>query len=113
MFMRYTHYGIGHPTVLRELTRDCANVDPTDSPGSEEIETDGNGEWESDIRYCHGVREDEEGDEDNGGEEDEELECDDDDEDSSVENDLDDEEVGKDVGEDEDEGEEDDYMLSF
>jgi hypothetical protein len=49
MFMRYTHYGIGHPTVLRKLTRDCANVDPTDSPGSEEIETDGNGEWESDI----------------------------------------------------------------
>lgn len=114
--MRYTHYGIGHPTVLRKMTRDCANVDFTDSPGSEESETDSDGEWESNIRRCHGMREDEGLDEDNDcEEEDEELgyDDDDDDDDLSLGNDLNDEEmeVGEDADNDEDE--EDDYMMSF
>lgn len=104
--MRYTHYGIGHPAVLRKLIRDCANVDPTDSPGSEESETDSDVEQQSDIQPCHGMCEDEGLDGDSDTEEDEELECDDDDE-SSLENDLDDE------MEDEDEDEEGDDMMSF
>lgn len=111
--MRYTHYGIGHPIALRKLARDCANIDPTSSPGLEENETDIN-EWEGDIRRRHGVCEDEGGDEDSSDEEDEELECDDDD-DSGVEDVLDDEEmeVGKDADEDEEDDEEADCMLSF
>jgi hypothetical protein len=103
--MRYTHYGIGHSTVLRKLIRDCANMDPTDSPGSEESETDSDVEQQSDIQPCHGMCEDEGLDGDSDTEEDEELECDDDDDDE--ENDLDDEEM--EVGEDE----EGDYMMSF
>jgi len=106
MFIRYTHYGIGHPPVLRELTRDCANADPADSRGSEENENDSDGEWESDIRRCHSVHEDEGGEEGDGAEEDEELESGD--EDSSVENDLD-----GDMEVSEDEKEEDDYIISF
>jgi len=106
--MRYTHYGIGHPPVLRELTRDCINEDPADSLGSEENENDGDGEWNSNIRRCHGTRGGEGGEEDDSGEENEELECDDG-EDSGVEDDLNDEEM--EVGEDADE--EDDYMMSF
>ena len=31
MFMRYTHHGIGHPTALREMVRDCADMELTDS----------------------------------------------------------------------------------
>ncbi|KAG2353638.1 hypothetical protein BDR07DRAFT_1614805, partial [Suillus spraguei] len=31
MYMRYTPYGIGHPTVLREMTRNCANVHLVDN----------------------------------------------------------------------------------
>jgi hypothetical protein len=37
MFMCYTHYGIGHPKVVRETVRDCANVN-TDSLDSAEDE---------------------------------------------------------------------------
>ncbi|KAG2336252.1 hypothetical protein BDR05DRAFT_978825 [Suillus weaverae] len=32
MFMCYTQHGIGHPTVLREMTRDCINAELADSP---------------------------------------------------------------------------------
>jgi hypothetical protein len=49
MFMRYTHYGVGHPTVLRELTKACADVDPADDPECEEDENDDE-ELENDIR---------------------------------------------------------------
>jgi hypothetical protein len=80
-------------------------MDPTDSPGSEESETDSDVEQQSDIQPCHGMCEDEGLDGDSDTEEDEELECDDDDDDE--ENDLDDEEM--EVGEDE----EGDYMMSF
>lgn len=38
--MRYTHYGIGHPAVLREITRDCANMEFADGPEAEENEND-------------------------------------------------------------------------
>ncbi|KIK35492.1 hypothetical protein CY34DRAFT_16981 [Suillus luteus UH-Slu-Lm8-n1] len=41
MFMRYTHHGIGHPAVLREITRDCANTGFADGgPEAEENEND-------------------------------------------------------------------------
>jgi hypothetical protein len=35
MFLRYTQYGIGHPTVLREMTRDYVNAELADSPDSD------------------------------------------------------------------------------
>lgn len=39
--MRYTHHGIGHPAVLREITRDCANTGFADGgPEAEENEND-------------------------------------------------------------------------
>lgn len=40
MFMRYTHYGIGHPAVLREMTRDCADLNLANSPESEDDDDD-------------------------------------------------------------------------
>lgn len=108
--MRYTHYGIGHPPVLRKLTRDCANDDLADSSGPEENMSDGDGEWMNNIRRCH----DEGGEKDDSGEEDEESECGDVD-DSDIEVDLDDEEmvVGEEIEFGEDTDEEDDYTMYF
>lgn len=115
--MRYTHYGVGHPTVLREIARDCANADLADSPESEEDENDGDGDWnwESDIRPFHG----EDGDDDEGGEDDdddeeEDKELDyDDAEESGVQNGLDDEAMEVGEVEDDSEDSEDEYMMSF
>lgn len=61
--MRYTHHGIGHPTLLREMTRDCANLDPelADSPDSEDIESTG---YESDPRPSEGEEGESDEDED-------------------------------------------------
>ncbi|KIK32237.1 hypothetical protein CY34DRAFT_47013, partial [Suillus luteus UH-Slu-Lm8-n1] len=79
MFMRYTHYGVGHPVVMREMTRDCANIDLTHSPESEDDEDDGDEDQEIDIQPCEGPgdRAKHGGDDDGGepeGEEDSELE---------------------------------------
>jgi hypothetical protein len=94
MFMRYTHYGIGHPTALRKLMKDCADADLADSPESEEDET--NGDWESNLQPCKGDSERESCDDDGGEEvqedvddDQEDFEQDDDSEESSV-NDPDD-----------------------
>ncbi|KAG2032650.1 hypothetical protein BDR03DRAFT_935890 [Suillus americanus] len=94
MFMRYTHYGIGHPTALRKLTKDCADADLADSPESEEDET--NGDWESNLQPCEGDSERESCDDDGGEEvqedvddDQEDFKQDDDSEESSV-NDPDD-----------------------
>lgn len=74
--MRYTPYGIGHPTVLREMTRNCASVHLVDNP-----ESDDNNEAEP----CNGDDEDDAGGfevDKHGQDEEEEItdeeECDDD-----------------------------------
>jgi hypothetical protein len=53
MFTWYTHYGIGHPTLLHEMVRDCANADSElpDSPDSEDSENIG---CESDLQQSGG-----------------------------------------------------------
>lgn len=107
--MRYTHYGIGHPTVIRELVRDCADAELVDNPGLEDIEDDK--EWENAIRPHHSVGGNEGEREGDVSEDDEEQEYDGDDE-SSVEDD----EVmgiGEDMDEEADEDDEDDFMMSF
>lgn len=107
--MRYTYYGIGHPTALRKLTRDCANAGLDDSPELDEDENDGNEDWEGDRQPHEGDTE--EGHDDEGMEEDEDTDDDqeedleqDDGEESS---DLDDAEDASDRN-DEDEHEHDD-----
>jgi hypothetical protein len=101
MFMRYTHYGVGHPTVLRELTKACADVDP-----AEEDENDDE-EWKGDIRPRFSVDGDEGGQEDDDDEEAEEQGSDEEEDD----NDEEEEEVGEDVDDEADE--DDDNALSF
>ncbi|KAG2336350.1 hypothetical protein BDR05DRAFT_978806 [Suillus weaverae] len=88
MFIRYMHYGIGHPKVVREMVRDCANLDIPDI-----LDSDGDGDQES-IHLCEvdGARdrdndddEDSKNDDEGEGEGDHEdqgkdgIECDDDD----------------------------------
>ncbi|KAG2049011.1 hypothetical protein BDR06DRAFT_975591 [Suillus hirtellus] len=107
MFMCYTHYGIGHPIVLRQLTRDCANAELVDNPGLEEHENDDD-EWESDSQPHRSVGGDEGGQEDDSGE-DEEQECDDDEE-SSIQDDEE-MEVGEDMDEDEEVDKHNDILL--
>jgi hypothetical protein len=61
MFMRYTHCGIGHPTAVRELVRDCANAELADNSSNlEESENDEN----EIIQRCDSDGEGSEGDED-------------------------------------------------
>lgn len=68
--MRYTHFGVGHPTAQRELTRDCENLDLLDNPESDETGDDM--DWECGIQSCEG-----EGDgRSDGGEEEDEDEDD-------------------------------------
>lgn len=50
--MRYTHFGVGHPTAQRELTRDCENLDLLDNPESDETSDDM--DWECGIQSCEG-----------------------------------------------------------
>lgn len=106
--MRYTHHGIGHPTALREMVRDCADMELTDS--LEPVEYSDDGDLESEIgREVFDRRG---GEETHDNEEDEDTsdqECDDGDDDESV-SDLDDGEMDDGEG-DEDEDEEDD--MSF
>jgi hypothetical protein len=102
MFMRYTHYGVGHPTVLRELTKACADVDP-----AEEDENDDE-EWERDIRSRLSVDGDEGGQEDDNDEEAEEQGSDEEEDEDEEEEE---EEIGEDVDDEADE--DDDNMLSF
>lgn len=103
--MHYTHYGIGHPTVLCELTKACGDVDPADDPGWEENENDQE-EWENNIQPRFSVDGDEGGQEDDGDGEDEEQECDEEEDDKE-------EEIGEDVDDEADKDEDEDDMLSF
>jgi hypothetical protein len=76
MFVRYTHYGIGHPKVVQQMVRNCANADLADSSDSEEDEDQ---ERERDVHSCEVDDErdsDEDGDE--GDEDEDATECDDD-----------------------------------
>jgi len=83
MFVRYTHYGIGHPKVLQEMARDCANADLTDSTGPEE---DRDHDQERVLNFCEGDSGRDRGDDSNEGEDQEDqddededaTECDDD-----------------------------------
>ncbi|KAG2053732.1 hypothetical protein BDR06DRAFT_972033 [Suillus hirtellus] len=76
MFMRYTPYGIGHPTILREMTRDCTNADLADSPQSDVNE----------VQLCEGDSK-KGGSDDEGGPGGEEEDEDDDDTDEEEYND--------------------------
>lgn len=100
--MRYTHHGIGHPAVLREIIRDCANTGFADGPEAEENEND----LDFNLRP---YGEDLEKDSDNR---DCEQESDDDDVDDEDEDDGEDESSvdGLDDQAEYDENEEDDYI---
>jgi len=110
MFMRYTHYGIGHPTVPRKMTRDCADAGLARSP---ELQEDEDEDWgnHGDLQPCESDSEKGGCDDDEGREvqedadDDREEDFEQDDEDSSV-NDSDE----KEDGEDGDGDEEDDYV---
>lgn len=93
MFIRYTHYGIGHPTVLRGIARDCTGADLADNPELDEID-----DIESGVRPCKG-------DDGGGEEEDDDEDEDDDDDDNECVDDLDDREM--------EENDEEDDHISF
>jgi hypothetical protein len=66
MFVHYTHHGIGHPKVLRQMARDCANADLADSSEPQE-DRDGEQEQERDFHSSEGDSErDRSDDEDEG-----------------------------------------------
>jgi hypothetical protein len=87
MFAQYTHFGIGHPTLLWEMTRDCANANSelADIPDSEDCEDMG---CESDFQQSE--VEEAESDEDEG--DCEELEDNDDPDQLEIEDDEEEEE---------------------
>jgi hypothetical protein len=84
MFMRYTHHGIGHPAVLRQITRDCTIANLADGQNV-------NGDWVGDIHSCEGDNENG-GSDDGGGWEDDDDDDDDDDDEEG-------EEDGEDINE--------------
>lgn len=100
MFIRYTHYGIGHSAVLREIARDCADAEVSDSL---EAQDDGDyGDLESETQ----PESDDGGEGDCDGEEDDDIiaqENDDDDES------IDDDGSVADLDEGMEDGEEDEY----
>jgi hypothetical protein len=99
--MRYTHYGVGHPAALREITRACVDAD---------LSEDACIEWESGIQPY----EDNEDTLDGGGDE-EDDDDDDDDDNADADNDADnaDEQECEDGERDQYEDDEDDYHVSF
>lgn len=91
--MRYTPHGIGHPTVVREILRNCTNAELMDSaPCEHNIQP-----CEADVEQG-GSDDDDEGESDDGDDDD-----DDDGEESDVQ-DSDDQEM------EDGEGEEDDFV---
>ncbi|KAG1775822.1 hypothetical protein EV702DRAFT_1199039 [Suillus placidus] len=82
MFMRYTHYEIGHPIVLREVARDCADAELAHSPEPEE--NNNNDDLESEIQPEGGEEEDHDSEEDPDSEEDEDMNAQENDDDESV-----------------------------
>lgn len=57
MFMRYTHFGVGHPVMLRRMTRECLGsdlvalddaMDVIDDDAADHDNEDGDGECEED-----------------------------------------------------------------
>lgn len=103
--MHYTHYGIGHPTTLREIARDCAGLD---------LVSDNDMDFESDIQPCEGDGETQgcdDSDDDGGSEdeEEEEEEC----EDGERIDDPDEAEMRDGEDQYQEEDEEDDYHVSF
>jgi hypothetical protein len=95
MLMHYTPHGIGHPTVVREILQNCANVELMD-----------NALCEHSIQPCKGDVEQGGSDNDNEGEsgDDNEGESDDSDGEESDAQDSDDQEM------EDGEGEEDNFM---
>lgn len=75
--MRYTSSGIGHPTVMREITRDCINAELADSSYLEDSENVDDMAYESDIQHSEDDSEEGESDEDED-EDDQEIEDDED-----------------------------------
>jgi len=65
MFMRYTHYGIGHPVFQREMTKNCSGAGQANSLDLEEDEDGSNEDWEgrSEAASDHDGNENEEADE--------------------------------------------------
>ncbi|KAG2048807.1 hypothetical protein BDR06DRAFT_1012728 [Suillus hirtellus] len=109
MFIRYTHFGIGHPVTLRKIIRDCLDFEPTgdtmdiESITNEEIDVGYEENGASDS--CDGYSDDDDEEEEEGeeGEEEEEEE-------------LGDEELEDEGNEDwaaDEDGDGDDDLLSF
>jgi hypothetical protein len=100
MFIRYTHYGIGHPAVLREIARDCADAEVADS-----LEAQDDGDYGD-------VESGDQPESDDGGEED----CDSEDPDSEEDDDdesIDDDGSVADLDEGMEYGEEDEYEYEY
>ncbi|KAG1816391.1 uncharacterized protein BJ212DRAFT_1480844 [Suillus subaureus] len=90
MFMRYTHYGIGHPKVLQEMARDCANMDLAD-----DLEPEEDRGCERDLRSSKSDDKRDRDDDDNEGVDQEDQDDDDDDNNNTIECD-DDKQLGND-----------------
>lgn len=93
MFMRYTHFGVGHPVMVRRLTRDCLgyeSVTPVDAMDAvNEVDDTDDVEVEGREAYHDGQADDNESeDEDEEDGEDDEDEEDGEDEEDEGEDDM-------------------------
>ncbi|KIK36572.1 hypothetical protein CY34DRAFT_94132 [Suillus luteus UH-Slu-Lm8-n1] len=107
MFMRYTHFGVGHPAMLRRIARDCESVAlggmEGNVTGTSETDVGHNTHYDLEDERCEDIEDESEEDEDESEEvSDEELDG------------LDLEHAAEDIDEDGDEEEDDfDDLLSF
>jgi hypothetical protein len=104
----YTHYGIGHPTTLWEITRDCAGLD---------LVSNNNMDFEGD-QPCKGDGEKQGGDDsddDRGNKVEDKVEDKEEDkeEEECNDNDPNDAEMKDSEDQDQEEDEEDNYHVSF
>jgi hypothetical protein len=65
MFLHYTQYGIGHPTILQEMTRDYVNVELADSP---DLDLEDSQNVSDDIQQSEGESESDEEEDNQPGE---------------------------------------------
>jgi hypothetical protein len=96
MFMRYTHFGVGHPVMLRRMTRECLGsdlvalddaMDVINDDAADHDNGDGDGEFEEGDGEC----EEDDGEQEEAEDEIEDLdEGDDDDEDEEDDTTFDD-----------------------
>ncbi|KAG1768229.1 hypothetical protein EDD22DRAFT_844244, partial [Suillus occidentalis] len=67
MFMRYTHFGVGHPAMLRRIARDCESVAlggvEGDVAGTSEIDVGHNTHYDLEDERCDDIEDEEDEDE--------------------------------------------------